>query len=156
MKLSHLGWGLAAIVAMVFTGGIAAAQSISLNFSENAGNQHFTGGQLIGPLLTDSANWNNTNDYGGALAAGTMTGLKDEAGVATAASVTWSSSNVWYNADGVGDDEHKMSVGYLDDGAPGVSVTFSNIPYTNYRVYGLLGSDQGNTYNIPTTHLTLR
>ena len=147
MKLSHLGWGLAAIVAMVFTGGIAAAQSISLNFSENASNQHFTGGQLIGPLLTDSANWNNTNDYGGALPAGTMTGLKDETGAATAASVTWSSSNAWWNADGTGDDEHKMAVGYLDDGGSGVSVTFSNIPYTNYRVYGLLASDQGNTYN---------
>lgn len=137
---------LVAALGVALTPVFSQAQIISLNFSENSANQGFAGGEMIGPLMTDSANWNNTNDYGGPLEAGTMTNLIDTAGAATTASVTWSSTNPWYNSDGTGDDEHRMSVGYLDDGAPGVSATFTNIPYTNYRVYGLLGSDQGNEY----------
>jgi hypothetical protein len=56
-----------------------AAQQISLNFSENSGNQGFAGGQMIGPLLTNSATWNNTSDQGSA-ASGSMAGLINSAG----------------------------------------------------------------------------
>lgn len=128
----------------------AFGKSISLNFSENKTNQGFAGGELIGPLKTDSANWNNTNDQPGPLEAGTMSSLKDSAGAATAASVSWSSSNAWWNWDGTNDDEHKMAVGYLDDGGSGVSITFSDIPYAKYRVYGLLASDQDGGTNYET------
>ncbi|WP_442483262.1 PEP-CTERM sorting domain-containing protein [Aeoliella sp. SH292] len=117
-------------------------QIISVNFSENSGNQAFVGGQNIGPLGTDSAFWNNTNGQPN-LAAGTIPGLIDSTGTATAAALTWSSANAWYNGDGTADDAHRQSVGYLDDGGSGINVTLSNIPYTNYRVYGLYSSDQG-------------
>ncbi|HEX6964127.1 MAG TPA: PEP-CTERM sorting domain-containing protein, partial [Lacipirellula sp.] len=151
MKCHYLG-KLALLLGMSTVGASAAAQSISLNFSENSANQGFTQSAPIGPLATNSANWNNTADVGSP-AAGSMSNLKDETGATTAASVTWNSTNTWFNSDGTADDEHRMSVGYLDDGdganndGIGVSVTFSNIPYANYRVYGLLGSDQGNQYN---------
>ncbi|TWT37907.1 hypothetical protein KOR34_28730 [Posidoniimonas corsicana] len=125
----------------------SSAQIISLNFSENPGNQAFAGGELIGPLGTDSANWNSTSDP---VDAGSISGLVDSAGASTSASVSWLSTNVWYNGDGTGDDQHRLSVGYLDDGTTsegvGVDITFSNIPYTNYRVYGLLASDAGASY----------
>ena len=38
------------VLALVFSAGGAWAGTISLNFSENSGNQVFTGGALIGPL----------------------------------------------------------------------------------------------------------
>ncbi len=147
----------AALCVAVLMIGTINAQSISLNFSENVGNQQFTGGEMIGPLATDSATWNNTNDYGGALEAGTMTNLVDDSGVDTGASVTWESSNVWWNSDGTGDDEHRMAVGYLDDGetadppvGQGVQITFEKFPYDAYRVYGLLASDTGGAYDPAT------
>ena len=49
------------------------------------------------------------------------------------------------------DDQHKMAVGYLDDGGSGISITVTNIPYAQYRVYGLLSSDQGGG----STYVTL-
>jgi hypothetical protein len=151
MKCNYLA-KLAVLMGMSAVTVPAAAQSISLNFSENSANQVFTQSVPIGPLGTNSANWNNTADVGSP-AAGSMSNLKDETGATTAVSVTWNSTNTWFNSDGTADDEHRMSVGYLDDGdgpdndGIGASVTFSNIPYTTYRVYGLLGSDQGNLYN---------
>ena len=143
-------WVAAVVASSLLVGSTAIAQSISLNFSENSANQGFTGGEQIGPLLTDSANWNTTNGAA-VLANGTLGSLIDDAGANTGASVSWGSGGVWFNGDGTADDEHKLAVGYLDDGetSPGVGIntTFSNIPYTNYRVYGLLASDQGAQYN---------
>jgi hypothetical protein len=116
---------------------------ISLNFSENT-NQVFSGGENIGPLASDSANWNNPADFfaQAAMASNSLNDLVDHSGSATTTDVTWSSSNLWYTAGGTGDDQHRLGVGYLDDGGNGVSVTFTDIPYANYIVYGLLASDQ--------------
>jgi len=122
-----------------------SAGIISLNFAENPNNQVFAGGELIGPLATDSANWNSTLDRdSGTLATGTKSGLIDDTGVATTAGASWSSANVWWNADGIGSDQAKLAVGYLDDGQ-GITVAITNIPYAQYRVYGLISSDSGNT-----------
>jgi hypothetical protein len=163
MKLSSWLRGIALVFASGGLVSTASADSISLNFSENKTNQGFAGGQLIGPLATDSATWNNTNDQPGPLDAGSMSNLIDDSGANTGASVTWSSSNTWFNDDGTADDEHRMAVGYLDDGDSiggvtdgiGVSVTFSNIPYALYRVYGLLASDQGGGPNYDTLDFTV-
>lgn len=121
----------------------ASANIISLNFSENAGNQPFAGGELIGPLGTDSTNWNTTDfpDVGN-LTAGSLFNLVDDTGTPTGASVDWTSSNTWYNHDGIGSDEAKLSVGYLDDGGNGYLISLANIPYASYKVYGLIGGDQ--------------
>ena len=147
---------LLALLLLASTGLTAQAASIALNFSENDGNQSWlTLTDLIGPTNIPSGFFNTTNNPPGAaglpirtgsLAAGSLLGLVDSAGAATTASVTWSSSNAWYNDAGTASDQARLSVGYLDDGASGISITLSNIPFAQYRVYGLLGSDQGATY----------
>ena len=112
---------------------------ISINFTENS-NQTFSGGELIGPLFSDSALWNVTSGESGSLA-----GLINGYGLDSGVSLEWQSSLAWQNNDGTADDEHKLSVGYLDDGdsasGNGVTLTLSNIPYPSYRVYGLFSSD---------------
>jgi len=54
----------AVALMLVLTGGMPAPQAhaalISVNFAENDANQGFAGGQDIGPLRTNSSNWNNT------------------------------------------------------------------------------------------------
>ncbi|MCK4564386.1 MAG: fibronectin type III domain-containing protein [Verrucomicrobia bacterium] len=108
--------------------------AISINFGRGSG-EIFAGGELIGPLFSDSVHWN-----AGVGAAGSLTGLVDAAGVATGAGVVWQCNNTWVNNDGTADDEHRLSSGYLDD--RNLSVTISNIPYASYKVYGLFSTDQ--------------
>ncbi|MCO6044320.1 LamG domain-containing protein [Aeoliella sp. ICT_H6.2] len=141
--LQRLTFAAAGIVLLLSLTVPSRAQIISLNFSENSANQGFVGGELIGPLLTDSTYWNSTNGQPD-LANGTILDLIDSSGATTTADVTWSANNPYYNGDGTGSDEARLSVGYLDDGGDGISVELSQIPYTNYRVYGLYASDQAN------------
>lgn len=132
--------GVVLCVALCFlVSSWASAGIISLNFSENSSNQGFAGGELIGPLETDSANWNTSNGLA-PLEANSLSGLIDDAGADTGASATWSSPNTYYNKDGTSDDQHRLAVGYLDDGfAP--TITFTGIPFAEYTVYGLVTSD---------------
>ncbi|SHI43569.1 PEP-CTERM protein-sorting domain-containing protein [Rubritalea squalenifaciens DSM 18772] len=133
---------LASLVAM---SSVASAASIAINFAENT-NQQFAGGAAIGPTGIDSSNWNSTIDRdSGTLATGTMGSLIDDTGATTTSSVTWSSNNVFYNADGTGTDEARLAVGYLDD-STGVTVTVSNITYSTYTAYVLFTSDQNGDY----------
>ncbi len=119
--------------------------SISYNFSENPGNQVLDTTTPKGPLA--SPFWNDSNTgITGSLATGSEGNLVDNLGNATSASISWSSSNTWWNGSGTGSDDAKISVGYLDDGGAGVSVNFTGIPYDFYNVYGVLGSDQGANY----------
>ncbi len=137
--------------------GFANAASIAMNFSENNGNQSWLAPDTpIGPLGILSGNFNSNNNPNpngpgntltGDLASGTATNLVDSNGNAVAATVEWSSANAWFNSSGVATDEARLSVGYLDDGGSGASVTISNIPYATYSVYVLLGSDAGNEHN---------
>lgn len=144
--------------------GIATAASISLNFSENNGNQNWlTPATPVGPLGTSSDNFNTTNDptggsgslpvRTGSLDFGSIAGLVDDSGTATAASVTWDSSNAWFSGSGTGSNEARLTVGYLDDGAftggatEGIQIDFSGIPYPAYNVHIILASDQNpDTY----------
>jgi MYXO-CTERM domain-containing protein len=145
---------LAACMA-IGTVATAEAASIAVNFSENDGNQSWVNpGALIGPTGIPAGNFNTTNNPPGSailptrtgtLASGSLSGLADSNGVPTAAAITWNSSNTWWNGDGTGDDQARLAVGYLDDGGSGVSMTLTNIPYAEYRVYGLLASDQSAT-----------
>jgi hypothetical protein len=154
---------LAALLALTVTGVTAQAASIALNFSENNTNQGWlTLTDPIGPTNIPAGFFNTTNDPPGAaglpirtgsLASGSLLGLRDSAGALTTASVTWNSSNAWYSSAGTATDQARLGVGYLDDGGSGVSITFSNIPYAQYRVYGLVASDQGAAAN--TTYTTL-
>ncbi len=128
----------ATLVIAALAVGSASAAIISVEFNENPGNQIFVNGDLIGPLGTTSTNWNDT---GAQDAAGTINNLIDDTGATTGASVTWSSANTWYNSDGTADEQHMLSVGYLDDGGAGLSITIANIPYAQYKVYGLYSTD---------------
>jgi len=123
----------------------ASAASISMNFVENASNQILAGGTPIGPIGTDGIYWNHNSAVGTPWATNSMSNLKDNTGTATGVNVSWRSSNTWYTGEGTGSDEAKLSVGYLDDGVTtdpyGVQVTFTNIPYARYRVYGMYASD---------------
>ena len=119
--------------------------SISYNFSENPGNQVLNTTTPKGPLA--SPFWNDSNTgITGSLATGSEGNLVDNLGNATSASISWSSSNTWWNGTGTGSDDAKIHVGYLDDGGAGVSVNLTGIPYDFYNVYGIIGSDQGANY----------
>lgn len=156
MKMKSICLSVAALAILVMgSGPVWASGIISLNFSENSSNQIFAGNQLIGPVKTNSSNWNmSDNPTTGTLATGTKNNLIDDSGVATGVNASWKSSVVYYNHDGTGNDEQKLSVGYLDDGetspGAGLSVIFTNIPYSRYRVYGLFATDQ-NQGNTPPT-----
>jgi hypothetical protein len=156
MKMKSICMSVAVLAMLVIgSGPVWASGIISLNFSENSSNQIFAGNQLIGPLKTSSTNWNmSDNPATGTLATGTKNNLIDDSGVASGVNVAWKSNVVFYNNDGTGNDEQKLSVGYLDDGETspgvGVSVTFTNIPYSRYRVYGLVSSDT-NQGGVPPT-----
>ncbi len=137
----------ATLVIAALAVGSASASVISVNFVENASNQIFAGGENIGPLATDSSNWNsNETPDTGNFAAGTMGSLIDDTGANTGADIAWTTGGTYWQGDGTGDDQHKLSVGYLDDtattGGYGVRITVANVPYAEYRVYGLVASDQ--------------
>ncbi len=119
-----------------------AVNTISMNFAENT-NQVFSGGELIGPLKTNSSHWNNT---GANIPTGTMDDLIDGTGAATTADASWASNNTWYNGDGTATDEAKLAVGYLDDGGDGASFSVTSIPFTTYDVYVLFTSDNNGDY----------
>lgn len=129
-------------VATFVCSNVMAQRTISLNFAHGTG-EAFAGSENIGPLATDSTTWNSTlNRDSGELANGSIENLIDGSVRPTGVSALWKSANTWYElTDGTGDDQHKLAAGYLDDGAGGCSVTFSNITYAAYRVYGLLSSD---------------
>jgi hypothetical protein len=133
------------------------AASIAMNFSENDGNQGWLdGASLIGPTNIAAGNFNTNNNPPGApglptrtgtLGAGSLAGLVNDSGIATTAAVNWNSGGAWWNpTDGTGTDQQRLAVGYLDDGGTGISITVSDVPFAEYRVYGLLSSDQGDTY----------
>jgi len=118
-------------------------QTISINF-ERGSSEAFSGGMGIGPLSLEGTYWNIAR-----YDTGSLTALIDSIGMSVDANVQWKSSTMWSNTDGTSDDEHKLAVGYLDDGnsgsGQGATVTISNIPYTMYRVYGLIASDGSNS-----------
>jgi hypothetical protein len=146
-------FAVASGIALLGVSSNGVADTVSMNFVENATNQVFAGGQMIGPLQTDSAFWNhNSVPSTGDWINGTLTGLMDGNGTATGIDVQWQCTNNWYNGDGTLDDEHKLSVGYLDDGdtggGNGVIITLTNIPYATYKIYGLFASDNAtDVYN---------
>jgi hypothetical protein len=131
----------------------AGAAVIGVNFSENNANQGWLATtSSVGPLGTSSAYFNNTNNptggpansHTGTLASGTLGDLVDDSGAAVSGmTVTFNSSNPWYTASGTATNQAILDAGYLDDGGSGVSITVNNIPYAQYNIYILLGSDQG-------------
>lgn len=133
--------GAGAAVALAFGAAPAQAAIIAYNFSENPGNQVLDTVTPKGPTGTSIWNDSNVVDNGG-LSAGDEANLVDDSGATTSATIAWSSSGAWWNGSGTGSEEAKIAVGYLDDGGSGVSVGVTGIPFANYNVYGIVGSDQ--------------
>jgi len=127
------------------SGAATAGGIIAYNFSENAGNQVLDTTTPKGPLKNSVWNDSNVRDEG-ELNAGKEAGLVDSTGASTGVAISWSSANTWYNGSGVGTEDQRVVVGYLDDGGPGVRVEVTGIPYAKYNVYGIVGSDQGGIY----------
>jgi hypothetical protein len=121
LAMMPLGGGHAAVISVDFNNTTSAAWTLS-------------SGEAAGPL--DSTNWNSTSTASG----GPVT-LVDDTGASTTATLTWSSSNTWTEGDGNGTANTKLAHAYLDDGGSAVQVTVSNLPYADYRVYGLFASD---------------
>lgn len=144
----------AALAAAALVGGHADAASISLNFSENASNQTFAGGEAIGPFGSNSSNWNNSASVGD-LATGAMSALIDDTGAATGTDVSWSSAGTWFTSGGTANDDLRLNAGYLDDGGDGPLVTFTGIAYAQYTVTLLFGSDQISS-TLPATQYEIR
>ncbi|MBI9016185.1 MAG: hypothetical protein JEZ07_02875 [Phycisphaerae bacterium] len=138
---------LTLVMLLAVAVGSANAASIAMNFAENAGNQGFVGGELIGPTNIDSANWNSSIDRdSGSLATGVLSDMIDDTGTVTTAVVSYASNNVWYNGDGIGSDQARLAVGYLDDGGGNNTFTVSTIPYGVYDAYVLFTSDNNGDY----------
>lgn len=148
-------FNLVVLLLLVTCSFLQAEDVISINIVENAGNQIPTGGELVGPIEIDSTYWNhNSSPTTGDFVNGTLENLIDETGAETGVNIEWHCSNTYWNNDGTGDDAHKLSVGYLDDGdgsdgdGKGVIITIANIPYDVYKIYGLFSSDQGDPAGI--------
>lgn len=137
------------ITALAF--GSANASIISIDFN-NTTDAAWTvsGTEAAGPL--GSSYWNTTS-----AASGTGQALVDDSNNGTTATVTWNSGGTWTTGEGSGggNTDGLVSHAYLDDGtttnlyggAVSSLITIENIPYAEYRIYGLLASGDGDNYS---------
>lgn len=117
-------------------------RKISIDFNNTTNPSWIvSGAQAAGPL--ESINWNTTSSGSGGPQA-----LIDDLGDASTATITWTSSGTWTQGDNQGTYDKRVAHAYLDDGGSGVFVTVDNIPYAQYRVYGLVASNQDDTYEM--------
>ena len=130
------------------------AQVIAVNLSEDddgvaRANQTLLPGDSAGAAGFETVNWNNA-----LFSTGALSGLIDDGGTPTGASVSWAAANGW--GDGAANDDAnagvpnaKLQRGYIDDTGAGdtAGVTISNIPYADYGVVLYLSSDgYGDTH----------
>ena len=74
----------------------ANGSNIAVNFADDDSRETFLGGQLIGPINTNSKYWNSSIDWDSdSLKAGRINDLIDNSGVQTSATVAWKSQNTW-------------------------------------------------------------
>ena len=149
--------------ALLSLGGTTAhaQKTISVNFSGylyylNSGVQ-LSPGDVAG--VVPKSNWNNTGDNSGSLS-----GLKDETGAMTTASLTWTSSGQWgFGASGGSNGNNSLMSGYLDQYNAGDSsvATVTGLPAApfGYNIYVYCDGDGTNgrvgTYTIGSVSKTL-
>lgn len=130
-------------VASAATTIAASAASISIDFNNTTdGSWTLSGTEVGGP--TSTIYWNTTST-----ASGTSQALHDDSNTATGATIDWASQVTYTNGDGNSTNDRQLAHAFLDDGLNGQqnpSVTISNIPYTTYRIYGLVAADASDTY----------
>lgn len=131
-----------AILIVACQAGQGFAATIGASFYNGAGgNGNFTLAPTDSTGVVAQDNWNNLDGN----AAGGPTILNDDSGVATTASVTWTTNNGWGGSGAPTADDLLMN-GWLDgnSGGPSYSVSVSSIPYTTYDVYVYGTSDTSN------------
>jgi hypothetical protein len=90
--------------------------------------------------VVPKANWNNAL---GATRSTPLT-LTDDAGAATAATVTWSADNVWSTPVMDQAGNRRLMKGYLDNGfSNAITVTVAGLPAAAYDVYVYVDGDNG-------------
>jgi hypothetical protein len=121
-------------VALVVSG--AASRVISIDFV--GGGTSMSATESAGVVAR--ANWNTAT---GATRS-TPLALKDEAGAASGATVTWTSDNVWSTSIADQAGNARMMKGYLDNGSGSAStVTVAGLPAAAYDVYVYADGDSG-------------
>jgi len=115
----------------------SAGAGISIKFVGNAAAM----GATENAGVVAQANWNNAT---GATRT-TPLALKDETGAATAATVTWTSDNVWSTPITDQAGNRRLMKGYLDTGLErATTVTVSGLPSRAYDVYVYADGDNGS------------
>ena len=117
----------------------AAGESISINFGTNEPNGTISDSSSAGLEAVPGSNW---NQFSGA-SQSTAQNLKDNNGVATGATVTWSSKNTWRGGDTPSTGDGQMLKGYLDDGS-GITINVSGVDFLTYGVYIYCNTDTAN------------
>jgi hypothetical protein len=136
--------------------GVATAQAevISVNFVDVDHDKNYQIPATTAAGIDGYANWNNPTTR-----SGTNIALKDSDGNATAARLTFSSQNTWYNNTAnsdanAGDGDAMLAAGYLDDGRT-AGQAYPDIRITGltgtYDVILYLGTDSSTGYYLPFT-----
>jgi LPXTG-motif cell wall-anchored protein len=133
----------------------AFGQAIGLNFTggNNAGAPTALLPTDVAGATYQQANWNNANGT-----SGTLTGLVNQAGVATSASATWHADGTWGSGTGTANGNFKLYNGYLDaTGTSATTVTISGLtsagivgPYDVYVYFtgDAVGQNRSGNYTI--------
>ena len=92
----------------------ANGSNIAVNFADDDSRETFLGGQLIGPINTNSKYWNSSIDRDfRSLKAGRINNLIDNSGVQAGAIVVWRSKDTWRIDNGLATtDNQKLSRNY--------------------------------------------
>ena len=123
---------LALVAAMAFASS-SQAQSFGINFTggNNASAPTPMLATDVAGAVYQQANWNNA-----AGTSGTVTGLLNQAGVATSASATWHADGTWGSGTGTANGNFKLYNGYLD--ATGTSQT--TVTVSGLSAAGIVGA----------------
>ena len=118
---------------------------ISVNFGGDQGNGLINTGSGLtaGALPVAGTFWNNTS----VATQAAPQSLVNNSGVASGASVTWTSANTWGSGSPGGtatSQNGNLTRGYLDDGNGGPLITVTNVPFLSYNAYIIVGGDQGS------------
>lgn len=127
----------------------AIATTISINFTDNGSADSTMSTSDVAGLPgvgTQVSNWNNANVNGNT---GSASGLVDNTGSATGASVSWASDlGQWRLGHSVSTGDDRMWKGYLDVQAS-ATVTVTGLPFVGtYDVYVYFDGDNGTAWRV--------
>ncbi|MBN1845210.1 MAG: immunoglobulin domain-containing protein [Sedimentisphaerales bacterium] len=144
-SMTHRTWqrnlflllSLGAAVVFSVAGSVVRADSIAVDFGD---------GSVTAMAMTETAgvipqaNWNGS----GTATSGTVTGLVNDLGAGTGASVTWTCNNTWRTPITEAAGDARMMKGYIDTNATSTTtVTVAGIPYRTYDLIVYMDGDNG-------------